>query len=244
MITLSVQRESNAYQETEIKMEEIKEALLGFAMSHNGRLPCPDNGDDDGNENVLADTSTDADGFILNRCNFVLLSPGYYEGLLPYADLGVSQNDPWGRPYRYIVFNYYSNYKTKPPETIVNKIYSADENISTLGVYSRKTSDKSEIDVARSVAVIIISHGKNGLGAYKQGSLELATSPATGTDEEANAGLGDRKLKKYTRIYTPSVSGECSDTRIDLQSCEFDDAVSYLPTSIFISKMVAAGKLP
>ena len=69
---LETQLEARDRAATERTMDEVMEALYGFAIT-NGRLPCPDT-DGDGNENV---GTCAASGFI------------------PWVDLGSPQGDAW-----------------------------------------------------------------------------------------------------------------------------------------------------
>jgi len=68
---------------TQQRLDEIKEALLGFAVLHN-RLPCPAS-----DENGLEST-----------CN--------NEGNIPWRVLGVGRYDTWGNPFRYRVDSKYT----------------------------------------------------------------------------------------------------------------------------------------
>ena len=78
---------------TENQLEEIKEALLGFAVLHK-RLPCPDTDDTD---------DTDDNGKENNPCIITNI-----EGDLPWATLGVGKNDVWGNAFRYRVDKNYT----------------------------------------------------------------------------------------------------------------------------------------
>lgn len=73
---ISSQIEQQHRSETRKLMDEIKDALYGFAIS-NGRLPCP---------------APQVSGF--EDCNSRV-------GFLPWATLGVNQVDGWGRLFRY-----------------------------------------------------------------------------------------------------------------------------------------------
>ncbi len=82
MMPLSAQVQARRAQETGRALEEIREALIGFALI-NGRLPCPDTDDDPtaagyGEENA--------------PCSAAPVS----EGFLPWRTLGVSPHDAWG----------------------------------------------------------------------------------------------------------------------------------------------------
>ena len=80
---------------TERRLEEIRQALLGFAAAK-GYLPCPD-------------TNTPADGIEDERVAGVrsAIAEGTVcaaeEGFLPWVTLGVPQTDAWGVLFRYRV---------------------------------------------------------------------------------------------------------------------------------------------
>ena len=88
LVPLATQIEVGRTKEARSDLDEIKEALYGFALA-NGRLPCPDS-DDDGQE--------DRGGGADNDCAAV-------EGQIPGVDLGLTTVDPWGAQYIYRVTN-------------------------------------------------------------------------------------------------------------------------------------------
>jgi len=79
---LAAQIEQRKLTETQKALQEIKEALVGFAVT-NGRLPCPD-----------YDTDPTAAGYGVEdiSCSAVPATEGY----LPWKTLGVSDLDGWG----------------------------------------------------------------------------------------------------------------------------------------------------
>lgn len=79
LVPLSAQREIQRSNETQRKLSEIKEALLGFAVI-NGRLPCPTTTTDPANANYGIE-----DAACIN-----------IEGYLPWKSLGVEEIDAWG----------------------------------------------------------------------------------------------------------------------------------------------------
>ena len=97
-VATSIDRERR--QKLEREYEQIEEALIGFVII-NGRFPCPDCRDDatgtcaHGDEN---DGGEDVDG---DTCK-VGTGP-QVEGNLPWAALGVTGRDPWGRILAYQV---------------------------------------------------------------------------------------------------------------------------------------------
>lgn len=93
--TFSVQREAQYRQQAKEKLEEIKEALLGYAIVY-GELPCPTIPNNDGKEKRIGGGGT--------ACK-------EQHGFVPAVTLGLSGVfndddlliDPWGNPYRYSV---------------------------------------------------------------------------------------------------------------------------------------------
>ncbi|HIE01477.1 MAG TPA: prepilin-type N-terminal cleavage/methylation domain-containing protein [Thiotrichaceae bacterium] len=117
---------------TQQRLEEIKEALLGFAII-NERLPCPAP-----NKNGLALDVGDTD------CQ--------NEGYLPWAELGVGRYDAWGNPFRYRVEEEYTN-----TTTIIVPIPASDLRVKNgQEDYLTNKSDDSR------VVAIILSYGQNG----------------------------------------------------------------------------------
>ncbi|MEO1766250.1 type II secretion system protein [Thiobacter aerophilum] len=81
LVPFATQVEQRRIAETQKTMEEIKEALIGFAIQQ-GRLPCPAISATDGHEQSPCSTQS---------------------GFVPWATLGVSKLDAWGHLFRYAV---------------------------------------------------------------------------------------------------------------------------------------------
>src|SRR5688572_28576710 len=106
LVPLGTQVEQRQISETQKALEEIREALLGFAVSK-GHLPCPDkttaagagvapNLPNDGIEDVTAAGACVAAN----------------EGNVPWATLGVNGSDVWGNRFRYQVAPLYAQRPT------------------------------------------------------------------------------------------------------------------------------------
>lgn len=91
MLPLSAQQDIRARQETEKTLNDIREALIGFAIA-NARLPRPATSAADGTENPAA-CANDA------ACS----------GFIPWATLGVTKLDGWNKLIRYSVTPAYAN---------------------------------------------------------------------------------------------------------------------------------------
>jgi hypothetical protein len=113
--------------------------------------------------------------------------------------------------------------------------------LGNLTVNTRNDSTHAATAIGSVLPAVIISHGKNGYGAYTPGGLTLA-APAAGTDEAANATYSNGATTFYSRTPTPSASG-CSDAAAG-PFCEFDDIIVMISTPTLAARMVNAGKLP
>jgi prepilin-type N-terminal cleavage/methylation domain-containing protein len=135
LIPLSAQIDQQKIDLTQKRLQEIKEALLGYAIIYN-RLPCSDtNGDGQENKNTI---ECDSNG----------------EGYLPWKDLGVGRYDAWGHPFRYQTeeeFNNPSGFNSTNPTSGL-RIKNRNDNAFT-------TTSSGEDSY---VAAIIFSCGKNG----------------------------------------------------------------------------------
>lgn len=209
--TLSAQKESQRINETRKQLDEINDALSGFALI-NGRLPCPANG-------------TTASGNESTTGSGVSLTCTLTQGILPWATLGVNETDGWGRRFTYRVSQgVTSNFADGADGTgascnIATGVSFQLCSVANLNVLS--TSGGS--NVAANVPAVVVSHGKNGLGAYPVGG-GAAISGATG-DEGENADDDNIFVSKDS---SPS----------------YDDIVIWLSPNILLNRMVTAGKLP
>ncbi len=88
LIPLSMQMEKKDRDTTKRQLDDIREALIGFALV-NRQLPCPDI-DNDG---VMDGATT---------CSNV-------EGGLPWVNLGLGKQDAWGQPFTYSVTSDFAN---------------------------------------------------------------------------------------------------------------------------------------
>lgn len=82
LVPLATQVEQRKISDTRKALEEIREALIGFAII-NGRLPCPD-----------TDSDPAAAGYGLEEASCA--AAPVTEGYLPWKTLGVAELDAWG----------------------------------------------------------------------------------------------------------------------------------------------------
>lgn len=134
---LSAQLDSRNYNETRNTLNELKEALIGYALSHaaadgNPYLPCPDT-DGDGRENRNA-------GVCVSEV-----------GSLPTQDLGLVSTDNWNNQYIYRVSLAFSN-------------SNVGFNLTSLGnITLLNASGGSNLVIE--LPALVLSRGKNGAAA-------------------------------------------------------------------------------
>ncbi len=129
---LNAQLDIKNYNQVRTDLEQIKEALYGYAIV-NGSLPCPD---------------TNGDG-ISDACSSVFASAST-AGNLPWVTLGVQRMDPWNNPYQYRVNNAFGTLFT---------LSTTGTGAGILRVYTDSTLATT---VANNVPSVIYSSGKNG----------------------------------------------------------------------------------
>ena len=225
LVPFATQVEQKRIAETNKAMEEIKEALMGYALSHISTgaapnrpyLPCPDTNNNGGEDR------DDVTG--------VCDDP---EGNLPWATLGVGNQDAWGNRFHYRVSATFSS------STTGFSLASVSSDI--IDVCASKACPSR---IASNVPAVVVSYGKNGYGARNSnnGGVRNVAPLAANLDETANqaVGMGSAHPVFVTRPMVPP-SIPCGGVGQTL--CEFDDQVVWISPNVLFNRMVAAGRLP
>lgn len=221
LMPLATQVEERQVRETERIMNEMMEALVGYALSQTTpRLPCPDrtSGGDGSANNTANDGIED---FITNSTCYV------DDGNLPWVTLGVYSTDFWGNRYHYKATTAFT--RRDIPLTLASTgtlkvCASTPNNDTTCGGSSY---------VADSVPAVIISHGRNGFGAMNGGSNTQISTVGASTHEAENT------VADATRP-----NSVVSKTRSDAAGQEFDDIVVWMSPNVLFNRLVSANKLP
>jgi prepilin-type N-terminal cleavage/methylation domain-containing protein len=165
LVPLTTQVEQRQISDTQKTLDEIKEALLGFAVA-NGYIPCPDKTTaagagtmNDGQEDVSAGTCV------------------ALEGNLPWVTLGVANTDPWGNRFRYRVAGAFA--QRSPSSIFTLTTTSTVEVCAVTGCATRLTTSGD------GPPAVILSHGRNGYGAINA-NTGVANTAATSADELEN----------------------------------------------------------
>ncbi|UCV29232.1 type II secretion system protein [Ferribacterium limneticum] len=215
MMAVSAQMETIASSETQRRLNDARDALLGYVAA-NGRLPCPAIGGATGVESPLGGGS----------CN------DNWDGFLPAVTLGISPTnetgyalDGWSNPIRYAITKAVSSqvstanqiraaWNAGGPLAADLQICSTAVGITGSGAGAGCAAGSA---LANNAVAVIYSRGRNG-----------AAAPAS-TDEQAN-GNADRLFVSHT----PTPAG----------ANEFDDLVIWLSPNILYNRLIAAGRLP
>ena len=243
LVPLATQFQARQVRETQASLDDIKEALYGFAITR-GRLPCPDT-DRDGAENPCDATAPVETDDVL-------------EGFLPWRDLAVPATDAWDRIFRYAVTREFTA-AAQPgmPPDVPDRLELTDLDNANISVFTRGDNPatgpqetKTLIQLAANAPAIVLSVGSNGSGGSQLDGLDLPF--ATGADELNNVSAIASKWPPVPvalarpfvqRILTPAVTG-CSDTAEGQPFCEYDDLLIWISAPVLLNRMVQAGQLP
>lgn len=197
---LLVRTEQHQIRATQQSLKEIEESLLGFAIMAQ-RLPCPDS-DGDGREDTVCDK----------------------EGDLPWADLGVGQQDAWGNPFRYRVWQDFTVPMTalsaKSKLVIADKITYEQSGFNNYWTVSPSSKDSR-------VAAIIFSCGKNG-------------RPEADNDADGTPNHEDNMPNNDTRCDNPGTADK--QYTYDTYSKAFDDILIWVSKNVLFNRLICANK--
>lgn len=230
---LAAQSENAVYSSTLKRQETIKLALVSYFRTHKN-LPCPDTRPGGGNTGTFSTTNI-PDG-VENRNSATVSPPDTTQtcaanfGIVPFQTLGLSRDvalDGWEN---YMSYNVYY-----PASGIVNDwVRTTSFNTGNTGsiiINDRypPTSDPPTNKTTNAV-VVVISHGKNGLGAYTiKGTRNVL--PANALDEYQNTvGTGNRFSRELFED-TSSTYGV------------FDDLVTYLTSDDILDPLFREGSI-
>lgn len=166
MLPLSAQQDLRNNAETTRQLDEIREALLGFAITK-GYFPCPAKSASDGSEDRNPGTQ---------QC-----TGGKQYGLLPWVTLGVRPSDSWGHLYLYSVTPAFSH---KAPAERFKIATSPNITIKTRDAAGNLENISNDNDIP----VVVLSTGKNGHWSWTPDlAAQNADSAGANDDEDTNA---------------------------------------------------------
>lgn len=196
LMPLTAQTEQRRIGETRKALDEIKEALIGYAANQTPpHLPCPDKTGAGG-----AGTANDGVEDFTVATGVCVVA----EGNIPWATLGVADVDGWGNRIHYSV---------APP--YANRTPAAMFALTSTGTLSVCTTAACATTTATALPAIVLSYGKNGFGAIN--SAGIANPAPASADELANTNL-DVSFVSHPQTDANSGPGEFDDIVIWLST--------------------------
>lgn len=247
LVPLAAQIDASKRTETQKILDDIEEALYGFAAA-NGRLPCPASNGSNGLEDVGAATT-----FICDTTESPIATSGYY-GFVPAVTLGINGTfnddylllDAWGNPIRYNITS--SDVDADDVADYVSVNEMAGVSMSALSsdlivciatpdaTASNNSTACSSGEILSSNAVAVFySLGPNG--------SSYITDPSDDELENAGEGATTELLGGYP-IATDPVHVSHSRAEATDTDSGFDDLVRWISPMILYNRMIAAGQLP
>lgn len=205
IVPLGTQVDQRRINDTQKQISLINEAIIGFTVA-NGRLPCPAIG-------TTANTAVGAGTESRNTAVVPAVCTGT-DGVIPWVTLGLAETDAWGRRFTYRV----TGTMADDPAGGLQATFSLTDS----GNITVTTGGAAPVNIATTIAAVVVSHGKNGLGAYHTNGSQLGGAAG---DELENA---DADALFVSRIHEPN----------------FDDIVGWVSSNVLKSRMVAASVLP
>lgn len=170
LMGLGAQRQIAEANESQKQLTEIRDALIGFAVT-NGRLPCP----------ADPTVATGSAGAGIERAATAGGCTGgaaAVAGALPWATLGVQELDVWGRRLSYRVTGIFAQPITG--QAAFTLASTGDINVRVVAAGTL---------LAANVPAVIVSHGPNGLGGYLPTGVQMTASADADEVENANANV-------------------------------------------------------
>jgi prepilin-type N-terminal cleavage/methylation domain-containing protein len=163
LLPLAAQQDVRAQSETEKILNEVRDALIGFAIV-NGRLPRPATSAANGAEAAACANDAACSGFI------------------PWAALGSPRLDGWGKLIRYSVTPAFANANIALP-TVANRTVQTRDAAGAI-VYLAGAAACATPN--QCVPAVIFSQGKSRWGTTDAGQALNDGGSATNVDEDAN----------------------------------------------------------
>jgi prepilin-type N-terminal cleavage/methylation domain-containing protein len=243
MIPIATSVEQRNRAETEQRLQQIQEALYGFAVV-NGRLPCPDceassgctfdADDDDDDGSAAADDGLEDLDVGNGACEVSV-------GNMPWSTLNVTQYDDWGYSFTYKVTGTFSRATTSCAATggsctACNSASAFD--LCAVGNMSISKTDGGAANVAQNVPAIVISHGKNHYestqSAEEVENYERSPRQFGTTTSILSSYSGDTANAFVYKDYSQDSAGDVT----------FDDLMIWISPFTLKDKLISAGKLP
>ena len=160
IVGLAAQRSISDAQLAQKQLDEIREVLIGFALS-NGRLPCPAKA-------TLSSTDAQAGR---EDCSL-------QHGVVPWVSLSIQESDPWSNRFTYYASDRFTG--------ALPSGGSASFTLETVG--NANLLDSNGKTLAADLPAVIVSHGRNSAGAYNSSGMHISGANSE-ENENADADL-------------------------------------------------------
>ena len=228
------------------QLEQVRDALIGFAMS-SGRLPCPDTDyPPDGRENIdpppptcpVGDPDNDDDCDCVDSW-----------GALPWAQLGVGATDAWGQRLRYRVYTDVPDADWPEKPRFADPDANRDDPAFGLDAYKNyglmiegndDDGDGNRDTVADEVAAVVVSYGPQGRQIWTADDFDCVAAGVDGFSEDEHENCDDNNLFVAASYRSPEGAGDPTDPGRG----RFDDMLTWIATPTLKMRMVEAGTLP
>ena len=167
LVPLTTQVNQRKISDTQKMLEEVKEALVGFAIA-NGYLPCPAVSAVNGAEDRTGAACTG----------------GKRQGFIPWETLGVSKLDGWGHVIHYSV---------TPAYTSRAPLFSLSTPADITILTRNSAGALVNLSSLNAIPAVVMSHGQNGYGGVNDAAAAVALPtgwPGSFPDENTNATNG------------------------------------------------------
>jgi prepilin-type N-terminal cleavage/methylation domain-containing protein len=221
---------------TEKTLDQIKEALLGYATA-TGRLPCPATAGSNGLE-VFAAGGSIANG---NCATFVGFLPAVTLGFTPVDSQGFAI-DGWATTQNRIRYAV-SNQPVNGPVGAVNNPFTRSNGMRSATAAALAGTDLLFVCASGAPSADPAVHCGPGVPATG-GSLVLTrNAPVVVWSVGANAATGGASVDEAQNNFTADRTF-VSHTATTTAGAEFDDLVTWIATGNLVSRMVLGGQLP
>jgi len=242
---LSAQQEQRRVEETKARLEEAREALIGFAIA-NGRLPCPASSASNGKESFCTRNLAAACGAAIippdvipahGRCT----NP--YDGFLPAATLGLNPTDAqgyildaWGTPQNRVRYAVYGNHISGGTGTTNYSTFTANGEMAATNM----------TNIALASPLISVCDKGSGITVSDCGTATSLSSKAVAVIYSlgGNAMAGGTSANEAANLNSDTVFVSRALTSSTETGGVFDDQVTWLSPYILFNRMVQAGRLP
>ncbi len=228
VLPLTTQRDMQSYSTTRQRLEDAKEALIGYAMT-NGRLPCPASATSNGVEDPVGG----------GACNH------NYDGFLPAVTLGLAPVDSNG-----YALDGWGGIAANRIRYAVSRNSTATANAFTTGSGMK---NQGLAGLKPDLYVCASSNGINandcGTATFLTGSALSAVPPGVGVPVVVyslgkNAATGGVGLDEAANLNNDQVFVSHDPQPSAANGGEFDDIVTWISPNVLYSRMISAGQLP